>query len=42
MTDNLKLNISFLLNDLTDDELIEVEELIEGLRIRRIVRSNRA
>ena len=42
MKNNLKLNISFLLNELTDDELIEVEELIEGLRIRRIVRSNRA
>ena len=41
MNDNIKLNISFLLNGLTDEELVEVAELIEGLRIRRIVRSNR-
>ena len=41
MEDNVKLNISFLLNELTDEELTQVEELIEGLRIRRIVRSMR-
>jgi len=41
MNDNIKLNISFLLNELTDEELTQVVELIEGLRIRRIVRSNR-
>ena len=41
MNDNVKLNISFLLNELTDEELTQVEELIEGLRIRRIVRSMR-
>ena len=41
MNDNIKLNISFLLNGLTDEELVEVAELIEGLRIRRIVRSMR-
>jgi len=41
MNDNIKLNISFLLNELTDEELTEVVELIEGIRIRKIVRSMR-
>jgi len=41
MNDNVKLNISFLLNELTDEELTQVEELIEGIRIRKIVRSMR-
>ncbi len=41
MNDNVKLNISFLLNELTDEELMQVAELIEGIRIRKIVRSMR-
>ena len=41
MNDNMKLNISFLLNELTDEELTQVVELIEGIRIRKIVRSMR-
>ena len=41
MEDNVKLNISFLLNELTDEELMQVVELIEGIRIRKIVRSMR-
>ena len=41
MEDNVKLNISFLLNELTDEELTQVVELIEGIRIRKIVRSMR-
>ena len=41
MNDNVKLNISFLLNELTDEEVTQVEELIEGIRIRKIVRSMR-
>ena len=41
MEDNVKLNISFLLNELTDEELTQVAELIEGIRIRKIVRSMR-
>lgn len=41
MNDNVKLNISFLLNELTDEELTQVVELIEGIRIRKIVRSMR-
>ena len=41
MNDNIKLNISFLLNELTDEELTQVVELIEGIRIRKIVRSMR-
>ena len=41
MEDNVKLNISFLLNELTDEELMQVAELIEGIRIRKIVRSMR-
>ena len=36
MNDNVKLNISFLLNELTDEELKQVVELIEGIRIRKI------
>ena len=41
MNDNIKLNISFLLNELTDEELTQVVELIEGIGIRKIVRSMR-
>ena len=41
MNDNVKLNISFLLDELTDEELAEVVELIEGMRIRKLVKSMR-
>ncbi len=41
MNNNVKLNISFLLDELTDEELVEVVELIEGMRIRKLVKSMR-